>query len=400
VPAAAVERIARGYGLASLSSQRIALTDSTLYRYRIVNGRSVEAVVDTLRADPRIASAQANHVFRLQGTAQAGLAAAQYAVPKLQLGEAHKLATGAAIPIAVIDSGVDAAHPELAGAVTESVNVLDGEAKPHAHGTAVAGIIGARGHLTGAAPRSRILAIRAFSGEATKPGAAGTTAHILRALVIAEERGARIVNLSFSGPSDPMIAKVLQSGRERGMVFVAAAGNGGPKAAPSFPALDPNVIAVTATDAEDRLYPAANRGAYVTLAAPGVDILAPAPGGAYGFQSGTSMAAAYVTSLAALLLEKNPALSPADVRRILTRTAQDLGPAGPDPDFGAGRTDALAGVQAATPVSQALAKPAEGRTDTLAGVQAAPATARWVDPDPGSSRPVLPAGAEAAAKAR
>ena len=102
--------------------------------------------------------------------------------------------------------------------------------------------------------------------------------------MIAQERGARIVNLSFAGPRDPMIASVLQAGRERGTIFVAAAGNGGPNAAPSFPALDPNVIAVTATDAEDRLYPAASRGGYVTLAAPGVDILAPAPSGAYGFK--------------------------------------------------------------------------------------------------------------------
>jgi subtilisin family serine protease len=348
VPSAAVERIARGYGLARLSSQPIALTGSTLYRWRIVNGRPVNAVVNTLRADPRIASAQPNYVFRLQGAATGGLAAAQYAVPKLHLDEAHKLATGAAVPIAVIDSGVDPAHPELVGALSGSVNVLDSEGKPHAHGTAVAGIIGARGLLTGAAPQARILAIRAFSGEAAKPGAAGTTAHVLRALEVARERGARIVNLSFSGPHDPLIARALFAGRRRGTIFVAAAGNGGPQAAPGFPAADANVIAVTATDAADRLYPAASRGTYVTLAAPGVDILAPAPAGAYQFQSGTSMAAAYVSSLAALLLEKNPGLSPEDVRTILTRTARDLGPAGPDPDFGAGQTDALAGVKAAT----------------------------------------------------
>lgn len=348
VSSAAVERIARGYGLARISSQRIGLTDSTLYRWRIVNRRPVNAVVTTLRADPRIASAQPNYVFRLQGAATGGLATAQYAVPKLHLDEAHKLATGAAVPIAVIDSGVDPAHPELAGALSGSVNLLDSEGKPHAHGTAVAGIIGARGLLTGAAPQARILAIRAFSGDAAKPGAAGTTAHVLRALEVARERGARIVNLSFSGPHDPLIARALLAGRQRGTIFVAAAGNGGPQAGPSFPAADANVIAVTATDAQDRLYPAANRGTYVTLAAPGVDILAPAPAGAYQFQSGTSMAAAYVSSLAALLIERNPGLTPEDVRTILTRTARDLGPAGPDPEFGAGRTDALAGVKAAT----------------------------------------------------
>ena len=100
----------------------------------------------------------------------------------------------------------------------------------------------------------------------------------------------------------------------------------GPKSPPLYPAADPNVIAVTATDVDDALFSGANRGSYIVVAAPGVDVLVPAPGATYQFTTGTSVAAAEVSGVAALLIERNPALTPADVRRILMRTAKDLGP--------------------------------------------------------------------------
>jgi len=133
------------------------------------------------------------------------------------------------------------------------------------------------------------------------------------------------------------------------MVLIAAVGNAGPKSPPLYPAADPNVIAVTATDTEDALFSGANRGNYIAVAAPGVDILAPAPDGAYQFTTGTSVAAAEVSGVAALLIERNPALTPADVRRILTSTAKDLGPKGKDRDFGAGLVNALEAVTAVKP---------------------------------------------------
>src|SRR4030095_13056558 len=93
---------------------------------------------------------------------------------------------------------------------------------------------------------------------------------------------------------------------------------------PLYPAADRNVIAVTATDIEDRLYAGANRGNHIAVAAPGVDVLVPAPGGNFQFTTGTSVAAAHVSGVAALLIERNPKLTPSDVRRILTRTARSL----------------------------------------------------------------------------
>jgi subtilisin family serine protease len=107
------------------------------------------------------------------------------------------------------------------------------------------------------------------------------------------------------------------------------------------------VIAVTAVDASDALFSGANRGKYIAVAAPGVDILVPAPDASYQLTTGTSVAAAEVSGVVALLLERNPRLTPKDVRRILIRTAKHLGPRGSERDYGAGLVDALQAVTAA-----------------------------------------------------
>ncbi|MCB1536455.1 MAG: S8 family serine peptidase [Rhodoblastus sp.] len=338
VPIAAVDQIARGYGLARESFQRVGLTQSTLYRYTIRNGQSVANVVTRLRADKRIASAQPNMQFRLQDEGAKALAGAQYAISKLQLSEVHRVAKGDGVTVAVLDSGVDQTHPELAGSLAASVNALKSAAAPEAHGTGIASVIAAHTNLVGVAPAAKILAVRAFSG-ARGDGATGTTADIVRAIEIAVGANARVVNMSFAGPADPLLARVIEAANARGVIFVAAGGNAGPDAAPAYPAADPNVIAVTATDAADALFPSANRGDYIGVAAPGVDVLVATPGDGYGLSSGTSVAAAHVSGLVALMLQEDSKLTPAEARRMLTDNARDLGPAGRDAQFGAGLID-------------------------------------------------------------
>jgi subtilisin family serine protease len=131
--------------------------------------------------------------------------------------------------------------------------------------------------------------------------------------------------------------------------MIAAAGNGGPKAAPAYPAAYPGVIAVTAVDEADRRYEHANRGDYIAVAAPGVDILAPVELGRHSYLSGTSIAAAYVSGIAALLLERNPGLDAQALAEIIAGGADDLGPAGRDADFGAGRVNAFSSLKLITP---------------------------------------------------
>ena len=115
------------------------------------------------------------------------------------------------------------------------------------------------------------------------------------------------------------------------------------------------MIAVSATDAADKLFEASNRGSHLAIAAPGVDLLLPAPDEKYQVASGTSFAAAYVSGLAALIVERNPGVAPEVVRRILTDTARDLGPKGKDEQFGYGLANALGAVQAARPVTAGAA---------------------------------------------
>lgn len=356
---AQIEALARRHRLTRVESQDFPLIGSRMFRWRITDNRSVETVIRQVLAGGGVQSANPNYRFALQ---QQSSEPAQYAVAKLRLVEAHTLAKGTDVMVAVIDSGIDAAHPELAGVIAGSYDPLGGTATSHAHGTGIAGAIAARDRLMGAAPSSRILAIRAF-GNATS-GAESTSFIILKSLEFAATRGARIVNMSFAGPRDPLIERSLAALNERGIVLIAASGNAGPKSPPLYPAADKHVIAVSATDAADKLFAASNRGSHIAVSAPGADVLLPSPDGKYQVASGTSFAAAYVSGLAALMLERNPTLKPSDVRDVLTRTAQDLGPPGRDDQFGAGKADAFGAVAAATAtLATAADRPAAGKTE-------------------------------------
>jgi len=345
-----VDALARRHGLNREESQTFGLSGTTMFRWTIPDGRSVNAVIRGLERDATILSVQPNYRYTLQqGRSGEGI---QYAVDKLRLPHAHELARGERVLVAVIDSGVDTKHPELAGTVADSFDPAGGSGDAHSHGTGIAGAIVAQVRLTGVAPSARILTVRAFDPDGES--AEGTTFNILKGIEWASKNGARVINMSFAGPRDPIMGRMLAAAHKKGIVLVAAAGNAGPKSPPLYPAADLNVIAVTATDMQDKLFGMSNRGNHVAVAAPGVDVLLPTPGGSYQMASGTSFAAAHISGIAALLLERDPGLSPDAVRGVLLRTARDLGPKGRDKDFGAGLADAF---EAVTSLG---AKPADG----------------------------------------
>jgi subtilisin family serine protease len=352
--AAVLDALARRHRLTLLESQRLSLLGTTWYRWQIGGGRSVRQVMSALAGESLVRSRQPNFIYQGSQQGEAGPATGtpagpvQYTIGKLRLPQAHGLAKGEGVVIAVIDSGIDEAHPELAGVIAGAFDALDKPENPHTHGTAIAGAIAAQTRLVGVAPRSRILAVRAFG--ASSDGAESTTFKILKGLSWSVEQGARVINMSFAGPPPDMVMRsALAAAHGKGIVLIAAAGNAGPKSGPLFPAADPHVIAVTATDADDKLFPASNRGRHIAVAAPGVDIFLPKPGGSYDFTSGTSFAAAHVSGVAALILERKPDLSPEDVRKILLATAKDLGPKGRDDQFGAGLIDALQAITVLEP---------------------------------------------------
>jgi len=351
----ALDLLARRHRLTRVEAHRLNITGTTFHRWRITDRRSVADVVRALEADTSIRIAQPNYQFTLQQKARVAVPdrAAQYALTKLRVPEAHRFATGHNVLVAVIDSGIDTAHPEIAHAIAGSFDAVGIPEPPAAHGTAMAGAIAAQAKLMGISPSARILAVRAFT--ATPAGYQSTSFSILRGIDWAVGRGARVINMSFAGPYDPEIARSLAAASRKGVVLIAAAGNFGPQSPPLHPAADPHVIAVTAVDSQDRLFPHAVHGRHVALAAPGVEVVAPAPGRAYQLSTGTSIAAAHVSGIAALLIEQRPALTPRAVRNLLVSTARDLGAAGHDPQFGAGLADAY---RATASVGAAARRPA------------------------------------------
>jgi len=335
-------RMTQRLQLTQLESQTFTLTGRTLTRFRIGGNRAVPATLGRVGLYRGVLAAQPNWLYAF-GQAQSAPPdpAAQYVVSKLHLVEAHRISNGDDVTVALIDSRVDAAHPALAGVVAEQYDAVGGASRPHAHGTAMAGAIASRARLIGVAPKVRLLAIRAFAGEGDS--GKGTTFSILKGLDWAASRNARIVNMSFAGPADAMLRDMVGKAHARGIVLIAAVGNSGPKSPPLYPAADREVIGVTATDADDKLLPQANRGPQVAVAAPGVDILAAAPDGQYQMTSGTSVATAHVSGVAALLLARNPKLTPDALRRVLTGSAHKV--AGAPREVGAGVVDAFKAVE-------------------------------------------------------
>ena len=358
---AQTDELARRHGLVRVESQNFPLIRATIGLFRITGNRPAAVVSREFATEAGIRDVQFNLRYYVQDqkTPTEG-DPAQYAVAKLRLPQAHTLAHGMNVTVAVIDSGIDISHPELANTIADSFDALGSKEGPHVHGTGIAGAIAAHARLMGSAPEARILAIRAFASSSS--GAESSSYVIIKSLNYAVLHGAQIVNMSFAGPKDPLIERGIIATAERGVLMIAAAGNAGAKSPPLYPAANPNVIAVSGTDSQDRLFAASNRGAHIALAAPGTDIFLPAPDQKYQMTSGTSFSAAYVSGVAALMLERNPALKPNEVRAILVNTARDLGAPGRDDLFGAGEADAFAAVTAATsapavPMAAAPPKP-------------------------------------------
>ncbi len=371
-----VAALARRFGLTIAAQQTIGALRRTVYTFRINNGQPVADVIRQIDGAGLNASAQPNYTYGLTQLAGKGQGmdqdagaergdATQYVVAKLHLGAAHRITKGDDVIIALIDSRVDTKQPDFAGRIVDTYDAGCGaNAPPDPHGTGMAGAIASHSGLVGVAPDAKIMAICAFGGSGSATPQA-TSANIIRGLDYAIEHGAKIINMSFAGPQDPALAQELQVAREKGILIVAAAGNAGATSPPLYPGADPNVIAVTATDEHDRLFSGANQGSYVAVAAPGVNVLVPAPEGGVQVTTGTSVATAHVSGVAALLVAEEPSRTPEDIRAILVDTAKHLGTEGVNPQYGAGLVNPL----------KALRSPPEIVSQTSAPAAPAPAPA-------------------------
>lgn len=339
-------QIGSEYDLEIVERTELAMFDAQLIKMRAGNDEDVAEIVKKLIADGRVLGAQPDYLFELQqATAEqlpaSALASLQYAPKKMGVDTAHSLTRGENTKIAVIDTGIDNSHSVFAQSRLNAFDAIGTpSAEPEPHGTAIAGLIAANKDMLGIAPGADVLIVRAFAQDAD--GKFTSDSYVIaKAIDWAVAQGAQVINMSFAGPGDPLILKMMDLLSERDVLVVAAAGNSGAGAPAAYPAAHPHAIAVTATDVSDALYANANRGSYVTIAAPGVDVIAPAPHNGYEMVSGTSIATAHMSGILALMLSESADLKRGDVVDLLQRTAEDKGAPGLDPEFGLGLVNAF-----------------------------------------------------------
>ncbi|MEE1655450.1 S8 family serine peptidase [Microvirga sp. CF3062] len=241
--------------------------------------------------------------------------------------------------IGLIDTGIDREHEALRGQSIEIVSGLQlhGDPSQRDHGTAIAALLVGRSGSSapGLLPEARILAVDAFYRDGGTADRTDVTTLVM-ALEALAERKVRVVNMSLSGPPNEVLKRAIASAQAKGMTIIAAAGNNGAGAEPSYPAAYPGVIAVTAVDNKRDVYRRATQGDYIDLAAPGVDLWVAAPGGGGTTKSGTSYAVPFISAAAAILHASDTTLNPADLEAALDSNALDLGKPGRDQTYGHG----------------------------------------------------------------
>jgi subtilisin family serine protease len=288
---------------------------------------TARALRDLRTADPE-GSYDFDHLF-VESSAPSGIAAAAAAATG-----AAPHPGNAAVRIGMVDSGVDLRHAVFAAHPPEQLG-CDGRAIPSAHGTAIASLLvgDAQPQFRGAAPGAALIAVDVYCG-ADEPG--GRVRDIAAGLALLAQREVRVVNLSFVGPPNLVLERVVKRMQLAGILIVAAAGNDGPNAKPLYPAAYPGVIAVTGVDARNKLLLEACRGEHIAFAAPGADMMAAAPGGNYAAVRGTSYAAPLVAGLLAReLVDAGEGGTAAALQR-LAALAVDGGRRGRDKSFGQG----------------------------------------------------------------
>ncbi|GGS34822.1 type VII secretion-associated serine protease mycosin [Streptomyces griseoviridis] len=343
-----------------------------------------------------------------------GIRAKQWALDALGLEQVWRTTKGAGVTVAVLDTGVEADHPDLAGNVLPGKDLVgfgagEGDAYWARHGTAMAGIIAGHGHgaghaegVMGVAPEAEVLPVRVIleDGDPARTEARKTRGGALaEGIRWAADHGADVINLSLGDDSssahpEPAEDEAIQYALRKNVVVVASAGNGGEKGDHiSYPAAYPGVIAATAVDRYGTRASFSTRRWYATVSAPGVDVIIADPDHRYYEGWGTSAAAAFVSGSVALLRAARPGLTPAQVKRLLEDTADNAPADGRDDSRGYGFIDPAAAIEAAGRLRTESPKPAAygqeyfgpGPDDERSGG----GTSAWVAPLAGGAGGVL-----------
>ena len=313
-----VRDLEHDYGLHEVAGWPIDILAVHCVAFRLPESAPLSSVLDELRRDPRVESVQPLQRFSTQSTSYNDpYVELQGGVRAMQVLEAQRWASGAGVTVAVIDTGIDLAHPDLEGRVEKAYDFVNpGREGFNAdrHGTAVAGAIAAvanngRG-IVGVAPGIKLVALKAC-WQTSADRAECDSFTLAQALAVAIRQHAQVINMSLAGPSDALLERLIASALAHNIIIVGAVSQ--QNGADAFPA---GVVGVIGVQVAERAAPSGD-----TLAAPGVDVLSLTPQGHYDFVSGSSMSAALVTGTIALLLERHRKLTPEKVRELLSATS-------------------------------------------------------------------------------
>jgi hypothetical protein len=321
-------RIAKDFGLVTLDEWPIISLKVHCLVFGVADRVRTEELLERLRQRPEVESAQLMHEFELNGGLTGGTndpyVKLQHNLTTLELIQAHSWSMGDGTNVTIIDTGVDLEHPELKTQISshhDFVNNDDKDFSADAHGTAVAGVIGAAADngvgTIGVAPLTRLSVLKACWYKQRNAQAVCNSFTLAKALSHAIDSDTDIINLSLGGPSDALLGRLLRQAMNRGIVIVAAAPSRTPV---GFPADVSGVIVVGSDDQGDLR----NIVPRFSINAPGEDILVPVPHGAYDYASGSSLSAAHVSGIIALLIARRPNLNIEQINTLLVASRPNV----------------------------------------------------------------------------
>ena len=330
--AGSVNKLAKKYGLEATS--KIVLSSvNTGMLVANTKGQNPLNLSKTINQKEKSVEAATNNIFKPAATTFSNA----YSMYETGVSYVHATTKGKGVTICMVDTPIDIFHPSLSNSLIETLDLFEfDESSPASmlHGTSVAGVLVSQNKHIGIAPKAKLFAVGAFKAEASQPNnLKGTSSDVAQALDACIQRNVDVINLSFTGGKDSLVEKMVNKAINKGIVVVAAAGNGGSWGSTIYPALIPGVLTATAVDENQKLFDMADKGQFIDFAAPGVNILTIAPQGKYKLVTGTSISSAHVSGVAALLLSRK---GNKNINQVLQQTAVDLGKPGKDQEYGNG----------------------------------------------------------------
>jgi len=334
-----IQEILKNHNLVEVSEG--TLSKIGYIKVRIPDGRDVVSVIKEIRKEYKLKIPEPNYISNVL-TVSDPLFSYQWYIPDINFDKAwEKAKSKDTIKVAVIDSGVDAAHPDLKGKISDGFNFVNDDtdaSDDHGHGTFVAGIIAATANdigIKGLYDHAQIIPVKVIDENGL-----GTYEDVAEGILYAADNGVKVINLSIGGYGYSfMLQEAVDYALEKGCIVVAAGGNDGIEQE-IYPAAYPDVIGVSALGYDGEIWPDSNSGRHIDVSAPGVNIISTGLGRSYVYASGTSASASMVSALATMLVSEKPDLSSSLIERLIIQSAKDLGEKGWDKVYGRGEIDA------------------------------------------------------------